>query len=861
MRRRNSALALCAVLAATALGVILAYTIPSAVFPAIQFDRAILLVDSGDLPVNQMLVQVTRPLEEAAYGVTGVSRVLSTTSRGSCEIDVYFTPGGNPITSFELLNSALGEARAKLPADTTIGSRLMTTSAFPILNISLNSKDRSLPELTEIAQYDLAPSLHRITGVYRVDVVGAKYREFVVQLDPAKMLAHHLTPQQVVSGLAAANVIESAGRIEDEHRMLRTVVTTALHDARQLEALPIAQDQGHPVFVRDIGTVRLDIMEDYIRTASQDGPAVLVGVSRQPNGKTVTISDQAHQILDELRARYPDVEFSISYDQAGLVSESFKSVRDAIVLGLILSVLVVFAFTISVTSAIIAAIVVPCTIAITFIVMKAAGETFNMMTLGGLAAGIGLFIDDAIVMIEAIHRAHSKGIGANEAVHDALVELTRPLIASTATVIAVFLPLAFLSGVTGVFFRALALTLGAGLAVSLILALYFTPALEIAFSRLRRAGHQPGRLYRWLQDGYLLGVRPFVHIPALALAGVVVALAVTVVFYKLIGTDYLPALDEGAFILDYLTPPESTLPESVALLQKIQHILKTTPEVVAFSRRTGTQNGFFLTESNRGDMSVRLTNKRTRGIYQIMDSVRRRILATVPGVEVDFSQELQDLLGDLSGSPQPIVVKVFGSDQATIEATACQIAARLHKISGLVDVFNGLVYSGPEEQMLVNQTQAERYGMTAADVRAALLTVVQGTVATHLRVGDRLFNVRVRYPAEFHKNLELLPEVLLATPTGGRVPLSAVTSLAPMGDRTELDRERLRPVVRVTARTEGVALGTAMARVRATINSMTLPAGVNIEYGGLYQQQQQAFHGLAMVLVAGVILMFLVLVW
>ncbi|MGH7917724.1 MAG: efflux RND transporter permease subunit, partial [Candidatus Binataceae bacterium] len=648
----------------------------------------------------------------------------------------------------------MSEARASLPADTTIGSRLMTTSAFPILNISLNSKDRSLPELTEIARYDLAPSLHRISGVYRVEVVGGKYREFVVRLDPAKMLSHNLTPQDVVNGLAKANVIESAGRIEDEHRMLRTVVTTELHDARELEALPIAQVKGQPIHVRDIGTVQLGIREDYIRTASQDGPAVLIGVSRQPNGKTLAISDEAHKVLDQFRALYPDVEFSISYDQAGLVSESFKSVRDAIVLGLILSVLVVFAFTMSVISALIAAIVVPCTIAITFVVMKASGETFNMMTLGGLAAGIGLFIDDAIVMIEAIHRAHGKGVGVSEAVHDALNELTRPLIASTATVIAVFLPLAFLSGVTGVFFRALALTLGAGLAVSLILALYFTPALEIAFSRLRRPAHEAGRLYRWLQDSYLLSVRPFVRLPGLAVAGVVVALAVTVIFYKSIGTDYLPALDEGAFTLDYLTPPQSTLPETVAQLRKIQHILKTTPEVVAFSRRTGTQLGFFLTESNRGDMSVRLTNKRTRSIYQVMDAVRRRILATVPGVHIDFSQELQDLLGDLSGSPQPVVVKIFGSDQNTIEATARRIAARLDKIPGLVDVFDGLVFSGPEEQMLVNETQAERYGLTATDVRAVLLTVIQGTVATRLRVGDRLYNVRVRYPEDFHENLE-----------------------------------------------------------------------------------------------------------
>jgi CzcA family heavy metal efflux pump len=861
MSRGTSLLAVCAVAAGLILGLVLARSIPSAVFPEIKFNRAIILADSGDLPANQMMVSVTQPLEEAAYGAMNVSQVRSTTTRGSSEIDVTFAQGSDPIASFQLLNNAISEVRASLPAGTNVQSRLLTSGTFPILDISMSSRDRSLPELTDIARYDLVPTLHRIGGVYRVEPVGAKYRQFNVWLDPAKMLQHGLTSDDVVRGLANANVLESAGRVMDKHRMLLTVVAADLHDADQLAAVPVARVGGQPVYVRDIARVELGIVEDYIRTSCESGPAVLVNVSQQPGGSTVEISAAVHKIVEQFRRRYPDVRFSFSYDQASLVSESFRSVRDAIVIGLLLSVAVVFVFTWSMLTALAAAIIVPCTIAITFVLMKASGTTFNMMSLGGLAAGIGLFIDDAIVMLEAIHRAYEHGARGGDSIAVALRELTRPLIAATATVIVVFAPLVLLSGVTGVFFRALALTLGVGLFVSLLLALFFNPTLELLLHTLRYPPRRPGRIFSGLQSAYLLLLGPFVRLPALAPLAIVSLLAIAYGLYRTIGTDYLPSFDEGAFILDYVTPPESTLSDTQSLLARIENILKTTPEVVAFSRRTGTQLGFFLTESNTGDISVRLTSKRTRGIDQVIESVRQRILATVPHVQIEFSQVLQDLIGDLSGTPEPVVVDVFGADQRTIEATAHQIAERIKTVPGLVDLKNGIVLSNPEEQILIDETNAQRYGFNADEIRAVLRSVVEGTVATQLLVGDRLYPVRVRYPEEYRHRLDLLPNVILRTADGGQVPLSSVASLQWLGETAELDRERMRPVVRVTARVEGADLGSAISEVKAKVRSLVLPPGVIVEYSGLYADQQKAFHELELVLIASIVAMFLVLVW
>jgi CzcA family heavy metal efflux pump len=861
VKSQTSTLVLLLVFMFSMLGVFLASTIPSAVFPEFTFRRAIILADSGDLPADQMLATVTRPIEEAAYSVVGISLVRSTTTRGSAEIDVTFSDNADPRITSQLLESAIGEARSRMPEGTTADTLLLTTGTFPILDVSLSSNTRELAELTDIAKFDLVPAIHRIDGTYRVEVVGGKNREFVVRIDPARMLQHSLSPSDVVDGLAKNNVMTSAGRVYDAHRMLLTVVATEMHQSDQIAAVPIANIGGQPVRVRDIGSVEMGLEEDFIRTTSEHGSAVLVGISRRPEGDTVTIARQARAIINDFRARYPDVTFSISYDQSSLIKESFQSVRDAIALGLVLAVMVVLLFTMSPLNGLIAAIVVPCTVAITGVVMKAAGLTFNMMTLGGLAAGIGLFIDDAIVMIEAIHRARADGESIDAAIATALTRLGRPLFASTMTVIIVFAPLVFMSGVTGTFFRSLAATLGGGLAISLLLAIYFTPALEVLLERFRGASHPPGIIFRAIQRLYAIVLMPFVSLPVIAPLVAILAISGAWSIYHRLGTDYLPPLDEGAFVLDYVTPSQSTMSDTTALLATIEEVLRSTPEVASFSRRTGTQLGFFLTESNRGDFSVRLRPDRDRRIDDVIAAVRARILNSLPGVHIEFSQMLQDLIGDLSGTPEPIEIKVFGPNPEGIQATAHRVAATLSGIPGVVDIFDGIVKSLPVEQFEIDQTAAARYGLSADEIHRALETVIEGTVATNVLTGDRLLAVRVRYPDAFHEDLGTLSEVLLSAPSGARVPLSAVTKPTFIGDADEIDRERERPVLHVTARLEGIDLGTGVSEVRRRLGALELPAGVTLEYGGLYAQQREAFAQLTIVLVSASFAMFLILVW
>jgi multidrug efflux pump subunit AcrB len=861
MKPSSSALALATVAALSALGVILARTIPASVFPEVTFRRAIVLADSGDLPAAQMLVSVTRPLEQAAYSVPGVTMVRSITTRGGTEIDVLFSEDTDPESATHTLNAAVSEARSSIPLGVKTQTRLLTTGTFPILSVSISSRDRSLAELTDIANGDLIPALNRIAGTYRVGAVGAKYREFVVRLDPARLGAHHLGPADVAAALARDSVIASPGRINDSHRMMLAVVSSAMTGAAEIEDAPIATLAGQPLRVRDVGSVELGIVEDYIRTSSESGASILVDVGRRPSGNTIEIARQARAILAGFRDRYSGVNFSVSYDQSALVEESAYSVRDAIALGLALAVLVVLAFMTSLVSAAIAAVVVPCTVCITAVLIKAAGGTFNMMTLGGLAAGIGLFIDDAIVMIEAIHASRAAGADTPTAVAEAVSRLARPLVASTATVAVVFVPFIFISGVTGAFFRALAVSLGGGLAISLALAMWFTPALEVALEPLRRVSRAPGPMFGLVRRAYAVALAPFVRVPALAIVVAAASIGAAYGIFRGLGSDYLPPLDEGAFVLDYLTPPESTMDDTAAMLAKIEDVLKSTPEVAAFSRRTGTQLGFFLTESNRGDISVRLKADRQRSIGDVMESIRARIAAGLPAVHVEFSQMLQDLLGDLAGNPAPIEIKVFGPDSESIRATAARIANEIKSIPGFVDVFNGLTLSLPERRIVVAGGRAARFGLSAEDIRAALDAIIQGTVAANVISEDRIMGVRVGYPNSFHRHLSVLSEVTIRSAAGEMIPLDAIASMTTEPPRPEIERERQRPVVRVTARLEGVDLGGAVAAARAKLARIAMPPGVSVEFGGLFAQQAEAFDELTVVMIFGIVAMFLIVVW
>jgi CzcA family heavy metal efflux pump len=681
-----------------------------------------------------------------------------------------------------------------------------------------------------------------------------------------KLQAAGLTLTQVTEALKKNNLVESTGLHEENHRLYLALVDGRVHSIKDIENFPVAVTGRHPVLVRDIARVERG-PEPVFNVVTADGQeAVLLNVYSQPDGSTLDIARRLTEDLKVLRRELPsDMKLAFFYDQSLLVRASVRSVWEAIIFGLVLSILILYVFLKSWRTTLVAILVIPVTVLVTLLSIKAAGLSFNLMTLGGIAAAIGLVIDDAIVVVEAIHTKRKSGRDRLTAIREAINEIFRPLVGSTLTPVVVFIPLAFLDGVTGVFFRALALTMVVALLTSLVLAVTLTPSLASWLVGTRK--EEPGTLHedhggRILQRTigvYETGVRAALRRPWLTIAACASILLLAIVLYRGLESEFLPPMDEGGFIIDYLTPPGTSLAETHRQLQYAEDIIRSVPELESYSRRTGAQLGLFITEPNNGDFLLKLRPDRKRSTEEVLTDLRHRLNAALPDIIWEFPGILGDLIGDLMYAPRPIEVKLFSTDAAYLKAKAPQIAETLGKVPGVVDVFNGLVYTGPAMSFRVRYVDAERFGLTADDIARTVNAAMIGQAASTVLEGDRVVAVRVKAEPAGINRLEKLRNLPLRAADGSLVKLSQVVDVVEEPGQLELRRDDFRQDVAITARLEGRDLGSAMTEIRRTLaNDETLPRA-SVEYGGLYQQQQESFRNLMVVLLMAIFLVFTVL--
>jgi CzcA family heavy metal efflux pump len=847
-------------------GVYSALTLPSSVFPQTNFPRIVIIVDNGVMPGDEMMATITRPIEEGMKDIPGVVTIRSATGRGSAEINVFFNWKVDMIQSELYVLGRLSQIRAVLPSTAEAEVYRVTFSNFPILGVSLISPKRDLTQLWEYARYQIKPKFLQIPGIARVDLVGGRTPEYHIVADPLRLQAAGLTLPQVTAALANNNFVASTGIIEENRMFYLSVVDGRVHSIRDIENLPITIAGRHPVLVRDFARV-VRGPEPAFNVITADGQeAVLLNIYSQPYGSTVDIAKQVARDLKSLKAELPpDLKLAFFYDQSLFIRDSVRSVWEAIFFGLALSVLILYFFLKDWRTTFVATLVIPVTVLATIVAIKAAGLSFNLMTLGGIAAAIGLVIDDAIVVIEAIHTRRMSGQDRLTAVRQAVSEIFRPLIGSTLTPVVVFIPLAFLDGVTGIFFRALALTMAVALLTSLVLAVTLTPSLAAWLIRSTRQegpghrGEQGGRLLGRVIGIYKAAVRAAIRKRGLTIAACGFVLLLGVVLYGRLQSEFLPPLDEGGFIIDYLTPPGTSLAETHRQLKYAEDIIRSIPELESYSRRTGAQLGLFITEPNNGDFVLKLKRDRKRKTDEILSELRRRLNAALPDIIWEFPGILGDVIGDLMYAPQPIEVKLFSTDTNYLKSMAPRIADRLDKIRGVVDTFNGLIYTGPAISLRVRYVDAERFGLTADDIAGAVNTAMLGRTASSVLEGDRVVAIRVKAePAETGR-VDKLRELPLRAADGSLIKLSQVVDIIEEPGQLELRREGFRQIVAVTARLEGRDLGSAMAEIRESIGKdKSIPPGA-IEYGGLYQQQQESFRNLMIVLLMAVFLVFTVL--
>ena len=853
----------------TLAGAYLAFQVPISVFPDTNFPRVVIGVDNGVMPVEQMEVTVTRPIENAVNSVPGLQTVRSITSRGSAEVSLFFDWNQDMVRQLQLVDAAISKIEQTLPATAHVTTNRLTFATFPILGYSLTSDTASPTQLWEIATYQLKPSLNRVSGVSTVLVQGGQIPEFHVVPNMALLASSGVTISDLLNAIQASNIVDSPGLYEADHQLILGLVGAQVHDADQLRQLIVkTTTSGAPVRISDVATVEQATMPVYTTVTANGKPSVILTIARQPSSNTVAVADAVAAQVKELRRTLPPgVNLESFYDQSQLVRDSISSVRDSIFIGLLLACVILFLFLRDWTSSLIAGLVIPVTIAATVVALWALGQSFNLMTLGGLAAAIGLVIDDAIVVVENIVMHRDNGEGRIEAVRKALGEITVPLIGSTITPVVVFLPLVSVSGVTGSFFRALAITMTAALLTSLILALTWTPGLSFVLLRERvhhaQHDHQAGRFLQRILRVHRRVLDWSLARPLWLGAVCLLLVAGTFIGYKALGSDLLPEMDEGGFILDYIMPAGSSLTETNRVLQHVERILQSTPEVESTSRRTGLQMGLAaVTEANTGDFTVKLKAKRSRPIDDVIADVRAQIKTSEPELDVEFTQVLQDMIGDLSNAPEPIQIKIFSSDQNMLAQLGPRIGDAISKIPGVVDVENGIdnTISGPATNFQVNPSVAARFGFTPTEVSEDATAALDGLPASEpLIANGHPYTIRVRLGHEHRTSLDAIENTVFNSASGHTASLGSLASVEQLPPQNEIRRENLQRLVVITGRLEGSDLGTGIARVRRTIESMHLPASVRVTYGGTYEEQQKSFHDLLRVLLLALALVFGVL--
>ncbi len=892
---RHSKSVIFLILTLAVLGGYLAFTIPVAVFPATNFPRILIAVDNGVMPTDQMMVTITRRLEEGVNSVPGLLEVRSITSRGSAEIDLFFDWNVDMFQTLQYVNAAISRVQPELPPTATVVANRLTFASFPIIGYSLTSATIPQTQLWEMATYDIKPRLNRLDGVSTVLVQGGQEPEFHIQPDASKLLAAGVTVTEILETMRRTNLIDSPGLFDRNHQLVLALISAQVRTPQQIADVVIKNTPaGIPVRIGDVATVAPGVKPVYTIVTANGKPAVLLNINRQPDSNTVQVADEVHAQVEEIRKSLPPgIEIRPFYDQSIIVSDSIKSVRDAILLGLLLASIILVVFLRDWGTSVVAGLVIPVTIAVTFIALKVLGESFNLMTLGGLAAAVGLVIDDAIVVVENIVIHRDSGQGRLQAIHSALQEITIPLIGSTVTPIVVFLPLISITGVTGTFFRALAVTMAVSLLASLVLALTWTPNLSQYFIHKRKSAEsdsvvnedpereQPeeesiqrllaaeeaslGRFFRkvvafherWLRRAL---AKP-VWLAALSLLLVVVAY----VCYRYSGSDLMPKMDEGGFTLDYWTPAGTSLAETNRMVTAIEQILNTISEVESTSRRTGLELGLAaVTEANRGDILVKLKKDRSRVIDDVIEDVRAKVTAQEPAVRVEFVQVLQDMIGDLTSAPEPVQIKLFSQDATSLETWAPKVADAISKVKGVVDVLDGIenTISGPAVVFQINPSTAARAGFTPEEVAVDAAAILEGEpAATPLVSNGRAYVVRVRFPDSSRVSLETMSNTLLTSSSGKTATLGSLATITELPPQIEIRRENLQRDVAVTARLEGIDLGSGVAAVQKAVDGLHLPSSIRVEYGGTYKEEQKSFRDLVFVFVLAIILVFIVLLF
>ena len=852
-------------LALVIMGGIFSYKqLQTSLFPEISFPKIKVIADAGLQPVSKMIVTVTKPLEAAIKQVPGLKLIRSTTSRGSCEISAFIDWKADIDLSQQRIESKINEVKNALPADIQITVEKMNPSILPVMGYSLESHNKSPIELKQIASYIIKPFLSQVDGISEVRVIGGKDKEYWLTLNPQKMGTLGITPEIISNALSQTNFIKSNGYLSDYHFLYLTVTDATVHNVDELQNVIISNNGKRIIQLKDVAAVQVKDAVEFIKINANGHEGILVAIIKQPNANLVTLAAEVKKKLEALRKLLPKgVTIQPYYNQADFVQDSVKSVTDSLWVGLGLAIIVAIIFLRSLKASATILITIPVTLALTIIVMYAIGFSLNIMTLGAIAAAIGLIIDDAIVVMEQIHRSHEEHPEepSSTVVQKAIHYLFPAMVGSSISTIVIFIPFILMSGVAGAYFKVMTDTMIITLICSFFVTWLGLPVIYLLLTKnpdkvSAKKNPKPVAIKKQQWVSF------FIHNPVISfiITGALV-LAIVLILPKL-ETGFLPEMDEGSIVLDYASPPGTSLAETDRMLSEAEKIITQVPEVEAYSRRTGTQMGFFITEPNTGDYLIQLKKKRKRSSDDVINEMRTKIEATQPALVIDFGQVMGDILGDLMSSVQPIEIKIFGDNAGKLQDISRKVSALVSNVKGTADVFDGIVLAGPSISVQPDNTKLAQFGITPQNLQLQLQTALQGTVTNTLPEKEQLSNIRMVYPGSRTISLAEISRLPIFLAGGKIKTLNELASVHITTGDARVERENLQIMGVVTARLEKGGLGSVMKSIKKDIGSkVSLPPGYYIEYGGAYAEQQQSFKELLMILITSSLLVFVVILF
>jgi len=848
------------VLAIIIMGGVFCYTkLQTSLFPEITFPKIKIIADEGLQPVNKMMITVTKPLENAIKQVPDLEVVRSTTSRGSAEISAYMSWSADIDLSKEQIESQISKIRGDLPADVNISVEKMNPSILPVSGYTLESHTRSPIELKEIATFTVKPFLSQVAGVSEIRVIGGKTKEYWLVLNRAKMSELSLTPDMINTALSATNFVKSEGYLADYKMLYLTVTDATVTNKQQLENLVISNNRKRVIQLKDVADVQISEGIEYTKINANGHDGVLIAVIKQPNTNLISLSSDMEKKVAALQKELPkDVTIKPYYVQADFVNDSVKSVTDSVWIGLALAIIVAIIFLRSAKASATILITIPVTLFLTLIVLYVIGYTFNIMTLGAIAAAIGLIIDDAIVVVEQIHRTHEEHPEAptRHLLKQAIDYLFPAMVGSSISTIVIFIPFLLMTGVAGAYFKVMTNTMIITLVCSFFVTWIGLPVIYLFLTKDQH-GHRSDKKeevhtvkkQKWVSFFIL---RPYVGIIIMA-----ALIAVIVFIPSTLQTGFLPDMDEGSIVLDYSSPPGTSLEETDRMLREVEKTIIKQPDVEAYSRRTGTQMGFFITEPNTGDYLIQLKKDHQKTTEEVSSDIRHEIEKTQPALRVDFGQVITDMLGDLMESPQPIEIKVFGEDQKILKNLSKQIAAQVTAVKGTADVFDGIVIAGPSVSILPDYSKLAQYNITPSNLQFQAQTALEGNVVGNLYEQQQLPVIRMVYPGNRYLSINSIKNLSVFLPSGKLMPINQLANVELNPGDAEINRQDLQSMGVITARLENSDLGTVIPAIQKNIaEKISMPQGYHVEYGGAYAEQQQSFKELLIILITSSLLVF-----